>query len=396
MSNAHLFADRADNVIQNAIRKTLPFIRQPGVVSFAGGWPDPALFPTDAIKEILAHVVDTEPQIALQYGATAGDPRLRRWLSERMQSKNGMTVGEDQIVVTSGSQQGLFLINALLVEDGDVIATESPSFVGAFGSMNLFGGRRVGIRMDDDGLDTEALESVLKSQKVKLLYVIPDFQNPTGRTMSVARRKRLVELAEQYDFIILEDSPYSELRYNGEYLPPIHSLDPNGRTVYLGSFSKTFSPMRVGWMCLPAEMVSKVVLMKQSADTNTSALTQSLIYHFCERGLLDGQIAKINAAYKRKRDVMLATFDRYMPAEVEWTSPDGGMFAWLSLPHHLDASELFHKAINEKVAVVAGSAFYPNKSSAKHHEMRINWVSPSEGQIQVGMRALANVIREAM
>lgn len=396
MSKQHLFADRVSAMKQNAIRKTLPLIRQPGVVSFAGGWPDPALFPTEAIKEIVAHMMDTEPHIALQYGASTGDPRLRRWLAERMQTRNGMEVGADQIMVTSGSQQGIFLTNALLIEAGDVIVTESPSFVGAYGSMQLFKSQRIGVEMDDDGLDTEKLEALLKRQKVKYVYVIPDFQNPTGRTMSIARRRHLAELAEQYDFMILEDSPYSELRYEGAHRPPIHAFDQHGRTIYLGSFSKTFSPMRVGWLAAPTELVQKMTPVKQSIDTNTSALAQALVYHFCERGLLDGQIAKINAAYKRKRDVMFATFDRYMPSEVSWTSPEGGMFAWLSLPTHMDASEVFLKGIDAKVAVVAGNGFYPDEALGPKNEMRINWVSPTEQQIHDGMRTLAEVIRKAM
>ena len=396
MSKQHLFADRIDQVKQNAIRKIIPLIRQPGVVSFAGGWPDPSLFPTEAIKEITTHIMDTEPHIALQYGASMGDIRLRQWLCQRMKARNGMNVTADEVMITAGSQQGIFLTNALMIEKRDVIVTESPSFVGAYASMQFFEGQRVGVEMDDDGLDTEKLEALLKQQKIKYAYIIPDFQNPTGRTMSIARRKRLVDLAEQYDFMILEDSPYSELRYEGEPLPPIHALDPNGRTIHLGSFSKVFSPMRVGWLVAPTEFVTKMTPIKQAIDTNTSALTQSLIYHFCKRGLLDGQITKINAAYKRKRDIMFATFDRYMPSEVEWTSPDGGMFAWLSLPPRLDASDIFLKAIDAKVAVVPGAGFYPNEANAPSNEMRINWVSANEEQIQVGMRTLADVIRAAI
>ncbi|MGB1249134.1 MAG: PLP-dependent aminotransferase family protein [Candidatus Promineifilaceae bacterium] len=396
MSKQNLFAKRVYAVKQNAIRKTIPLIRQPGVVSFAGGWPDPALFPTEAIKEIVAHIMDTEPHIALQYGASAGDSRLRRWLAERMQARNGMNVSEHEVMITAGSQQGIFLTNALLIEKGDVIAVESPSFVGAFASMEFFEGERVGVAMDEHGLDTDAFEVLLKQKKIKYAYVIPDFQNPTGRTMSLARRKRLVELAELYDFMILEDSPYSELRYEGSPVPPIHSLDPNGRTIHLGSFSKTFSPMRVGWLVAPPEFVERMTPIKQSIDTNTSALTQSLVYHFCQQGLLDEQIGQLNAAYKRKRDLMFATFDRYMPSEVNWTSPEGGMFVWLTLPEHVDASDVFLKAIDAKIAVVAGNGFYPDEANSPKNEMRVNWVSPSEQQIQDGMKTLADVIKNAL
>lgn len=394
MQLSHLYADRTANIKQSAIRKIFALLARPDIISFAGGWPDPALFPVGAVEEIVQHILATESASALQYGASAGDVRLLDWLCQRLHNTYGMDISRDNIMITSGSQQGIYLTNALLINPGDTVVTEAPSFVGAFGPMHTFEANIVGIGMDADGLDMDALEAVLKRERVKYVYTIPEFQNPSGLTMSLARRKQLIALAEQYDFIILEDAPYSDLRYEGEPMPTIYALDPNGRTIYLGSFSKTFSPMRVGWLVAPSELLQKLVPCKQAIDVNTPTLTQAIVYHFCERGLLDEQISKLRAAYGAKRDTMFAALDRFMPAGIDWTTPEGGMFVWATLPEGTDAMAIFERAVEEKVAFVIGSAFYPSAECAPPNMLRLNFVTPSQEKITEGIEQLGSVIKE--
>ena len=395
MPHENLFADRINHIKPSAIREIFALLKKPGLISFAGGWPDPALFPVAEIDQIMQHILATESATALQYGATQGDDRLRDWLCQRMNDRYGMGIERDNLIITSGSQQGVYLTNALLVDPDDIVVVEAPTFVGAFGATQTFRGKLVGIEMDDDGLDLDALETLLQHERIKYVYTIPEFQNPSGRTLSLERRKRLIALAEQYDFIILEDAPYSDLRYEGEPMPTIYALDPNQRTIYLGSFSKTFSPMRVGWMIAPKALIAKIVPCKQAIDVNTPTLTQALIYHFCERGLLDVQIDLLCKVYGDKRDTMFAMLDRFMPAGIEWTVPAGGMFIWATLPQKIDATDVFHAALKKKVAFVNGAAFYPDTmADAPKNVMRLNFITPSKEKIVEGIELLGSVIKE--
>ncbi len=392
MSLTSLFADRNAHIKPSAIRQMFAILKNPEIISFGGGWPDPALFPVEQMNDIMQHIFATESASALQYGGSAGDERLIDWLCQRLNSRYGMPIAQPNVMITTGSIQGVFLTNALLINPGDIIVTEAPTFVGAFSSMQTFQGDIVGIRMDQEGLDTEALATLLQTKSIKYVYVIPEFQNPSGLTMSLARRKRLVELAEQHNFIILEDAPYSDLRFEGDPMPTIYSLDPNGRTIYLGSFSKTFSPMRVGFLVAPEALIKQLLPFKQGIDANTPALTQALIYHFCQRGLMDGQIEMLCAAYKAKRDAMFAGLDRFMPAGVKWTEPAGGMFIWATLPEGIDANEVFYKAVDNKVAFVPGSAFFPASDSAPRNVMRLSYATPTVAQIELGVERLGRAI----
>lgn len=387
-----LFANRIENLKPSAIRTIFALLKRPGIISFAGGWPDPALFPVDELREAVDHVLVNDSANVLQYGGTGGDERLLSFLRERLHRVYGMEVNSDQIMITSGSQQGIFLSDALLLDPGDTIVVEAPTFVGAFGGMQAHQADIVGVTMDENGLDTEALEAILNEKRVKVVYTIPEFQNPSGRTMSLARRRRLIELAEQHDFIILEDAPYSDLRYEGVPMPPIYTLDTNGRTFYLGSFSKTLAPQRVGWIVAPSKVIQKMTFLKMAMDVNTPTLIQGMIAEFCERGLLEKQIETLKAAYGKKRNAMLGALDRFMPADVEWTNPQGGMFVWMTLPEGMDAEKVFHAALEENVAFVIGSAFFPNAERAPKNTLRLNFVTPSEEQIVEGLRRLGKVI----
>ncbi len=394
MSIETLFANRAEKIKPSAIRTLFALLKRPGIISFAGGWPDPALFPVAALRDVAAQVLATDSANALQYGATTGDARLLGFLRKRLNRVYGMAINDDEIMITSGSQQGIYLTNALLLNAGDAVVVEAPTFAGAFGGMQTFEGDILEVKMDADGLDTENLERILLERKVKVVYTIPEFQNPSGRTMSLPRRRRLIQLAEQYNFVILEDAPYSDLRYEGVPMPSIYTLDTNGRTFYLGSFSKTLAPQRVGWVVAPSNVISKMSFLKMAIDVCTPTLTQAIIAEFCERGLLETHIEQLVAVYGKKRDAMLHALDRFMPVGVEWTNPQGGMFIWVTLPEEMSAETVFHAALEKDVAFVIGSAFYADAANAPKNVARLNFITPSEEMIVEGLRRLGSVIAE--
>lgn len=387
-----LFSERAKRIKPSAIRKMVPLLREPGIISFAGGWPAADLFPTAEIAEITAHIMAHEGAAALQYGPSLGDDRLRQQVLDRLARVYGLQAPLHEIMITTGAQQALYLIAKVLLDEGDVVVVEAPSYVGVFSVFASFGGEVVSVPMDEEGLDTAALEKRLAAGlQVKMIYTVPDYQNPTGLSMSLARRQKLVELAAQYNFIIIEDAPYADLRYEGDLIAPLYTLDARGHTVYVGSFSKIFAPMRVGWLIAPEALVAKAAVVKQPIDLCTPSLTQAIAYHYCQRGLLETQIERTKALYKKKRDVLLGSLDRHMPAAVEWTNPKGGMFIWVTLPEQLTAEDLLYEAINDKVAFVIGSAFYPEGGDVLFNTLRLNFATPTEEQIAVGIKRLGDL-----
>lgn len=391
-----LYSDLSNRIKPSPIRELMPFIRQPGVIGFAGGLPAPETFPVEQIQEITHNVLAEEPETALQYGATAGDPRLRLVLAERLTQKKGVKAEADQVIVTSGSQQALFLVGMIHINPGDKVAVESPTFTGGLAAFDPFEPDFVPIPMDQDGLKTDYLEEWLNAgNRLKLIYTIPDFQNPSGVTLSLERRKHLVALAQKHNFIIIEDAPYTDLRYEGEHVPPIYSLDDSGRTYYCGSFSKVFAPIRLGWLVGPLAVLRRLNIAKQPVDTCSPMLTQAIVYYFLAQGLLDPQIDKIVKLYHSRRDVMLAALDAEMPDGVTWTRPEGGMFIWVTIPEHLDTQKLFHLAIEKKVAFVTGSAFFI-EGAVQQNTLRVNFISEKPEQIQAGVSRLAEALREMM
>ena len=395
-SQNDLYSDLSNHIKPSPIRALMPFIRQPGVIGFAGGLPAPETFPVDEIQEITANVLAEEPGSALQYGPTTGDPRLRQILAERFSQKMGMDLDSEQVIVTTGSQQALYLASMIHVNKGDNVAIESPTFTGGLSAFDAFHANFVPIEMDNDGLRTDILEEWLQAgNRLKMLYTIPDFQNPTGVTLSLERRKKLVELANSYNFIIMEDAPYTDLRYSGEHVPSIYSLDDTGHTYFCGSFSKVFAPIRLGWLIGPKAAIGRMNIAKQPVDTCSPMLTQAIVYYFLAQKMLDPQIEKIVKFYQKRRNAMLSVLDEVMPEGVTWTNPEGGMFVWITVPEHVDVQKLFHAAIDQKVAFVTGSAFFI-EGAVQSNTLRVNFVSETEEQIEVGIKRLADVIRDML
>ena len=386
----------AKSMKRSEIRELLKLTRKPGIISFAGGLPAPDLFPIDDIKEMCKIVMEKEGRIALQYGPTEGDNRLRQELAKRM-NKDGVNISSDQILIVTSSQQGLDLVGKLFIDPGDVVITSRPTYVGAIQAFNSYGAKMLGIELDQEGTQTDLLETeiaklAVKGIKPKFIYEIPDFQNPSGITMSLKRRKELIKIAEKYDLIIIEDSPYRQLRFEGKPEPSLIGMNSE-RVLSLFTFSKILLPgFRLGWMAGPNELIQKAVTAKQSVDLCSPPFNQSILYEYLSRGLLEKQIAVIRKAYKEKRDFMLDKMDQYMPKlpGLKWTRPTGGLFLWVNLPENMDAGEMFIAAVEKQVAYVVGSAFYPDGGG--RNSFRMNFSYSSMAEIEEGVKRLAQVI----
>jgi len=390
------FAQRMNSIKSSAIRDLLHYATLPGMIYLAGGLPAPESFPVEAFKAACNTVLDEVGAQALQYGTTEGYRPLRRCLAERLRNRKGIACGSDNILLTSGSQQALEMIGKMFIDYGDIIVLESPSYLGAIQAFDLFAPRYITVPMDEEGMIIEELERILRIVTPKFIYTIPTFQNPSGRTLSAARRKQLVALAERYDVIIVEDDPYGELRYRGEPVPPIKAFDTTGRVVYLGTFSKILSPgIRLAWVVASEEFIRKLVLLKQATDLCTSTFIQYAAYEYCQSGVMDEQIEKIRALYKERMEAMLDALERHFPKEgVSWTHPDGGMFLWITLPEEVDVEDMLKEAVANKVAFVPGSAFYVD--GRPHSTMRLNFSNATVEQIEEGIRRLAGIVRRRL
>jgi len=396
------FASSVEVIKGSAIRELLKLTEQPEVISFAGGLPAPACFPVEEMAVAAEHVMASEAVRALQYGPTEGFPPLREFLAGLMATR-GVPIRPSQVLITSGSQQSLDVVAKLMVDRDDVVLVEDPTYMGALQAFRPYQPRFVALPMDDDGLIPEEVEKALASlaaegRRAKFLYTVASFQNPTGVTMSLARREALLDIAERYGLPIVEDDPYGALRYSGEPVPPLAALDfqrhGEPRTVlYFSTFSKLLAPsLRIGWIVGPDAMLQKIVLVKQGIDLHTGTLVQAIAYESCKDGLLDRHIPVIRSIYHERRDAMLAALEEYMPEGVRWTRPEGGMFLWLTLPDHVDMKALFVRAVELKVAFVAGTDFYANGSAA--NTMRLNFSHPDREHIILGVQRLAAAIRE--
>lgn len=386
------FANRMNNIKGSAIRELLKLTEEPDIISFAGGLPAPELFPLKELEEVSKRVLREEGQAALQYSTTEGYLPLREKIAQRM-SKMKVNCKASDIIVTSGSQQGLEFSGRVFVNEGDVIICESPSYLGALNAFKAYLPKFVEISMDEDGMIMEELEKALEQNpNAKFIYTIPDFQNPTGRTMSLERRKKLLELAYKYNIPVVEDNPYGELRFEGEILPALKSMDTKGLVIYLGTFSKTFCPgMRIGWVVASPEILSKYVVVKQGADLQCSTIAQREINRFLEMYDLDAHIANIIKVYRKRRDLMLETMEKEFPEGVTFTRPQGGLFTWVTFPAHLDAAEIMQKSIQEKVAFVPGQSFFPGEQFKNHG--RFNYSNMPEDKIVEGIKRLAKVLK---
>lgn len=394
---AEFYSASARVMTRSLIRELLKLTRRRNIISFAGGLPDPSSFPVEELKAISSHVLDTQPHLALQYGPTEGDLRLRQELVKWM-AKDGIRATPDQVLITTGSQQGLDLAARVLLDPGDVVLVELPSYMAALHVFRGYRAEMVGIPQDDDGMRTDKLESTLGSlhaagRRVKLIYVVPDFQNPSGVTLSETRRVRLLELAREHRVLVLEDTPYRELRYEGTAPSPLAALDRDGRVIYISTFSKTLSPgMRIAWMAAAEPLIQQFVTAKQAVDLCCPSLTQAIAAEFCARGHIYERIAGLVTLYRHKRDVMLAALRREMPDGVTWTHPAGGLFLWIRLPEGMDTEQLLPIAVEEEaVAYVVGSGFHADGGG--RNALRVNFSYPSEEQINEGIQRLARLVK---
>lgn len=388
-----MFAERTRHLNGSDIRAILKMTEQPGMISFAGGMPAPELFPIEEIQEVSQHVLKHHGKQALQYTITEGFLPLREQIAQRMQAKFDKACSPQQILITSGSQQGIELSGKLFLDEGDVVLCESPSFLGAFQAFRLYNPRFIEVPTDDQGMIMEELTRILETtDRVKLLYVIPDFQNPTGRSWSLARRKELMEIVSHYEIVVVEDNPYGELIYEGDPLPSLASLDQKDQVVFLGSFSKILCPgFRVGWVCASPQWLEKYVMAKQAADTHTSTFCQQVIHSYLERYDLDQNVIKIKDVYRKRRNIMLDVMDREFPETAIFSKPGGGLFIWVELPASVNTRAILAKSLEKGIAFVPGGSFYPN--GGHEHAMRLNFSNMSEDKIIEGIPRLATVIR---
>lgn len=391
------YANRMQYVKPSAIRELLKLGADPELISFGGGYPDPDIFPIEALRAVFDDVLRNNGRQALQYTASEGLVTLRQKIIDRKKREN-LALGLENVIIIQGAQQGLDLVAKMFIDRGDTIVTENPTFVGALIAFNPYEPRYLPIPMDNEGLSTDELEKALKSgDKVKFIYTIPDFQNPTGITMSLARRKRLVELANEYDVIILEDSPYRDIRFEGESLPSLKDFDRQSRVIQLGSFSKILSPgMRLGWVIAEPELAEKLCLLKTAADTQNSTLNMYAANRFMEMFDIDEHIASIRKVYKKKKDLMLDTISEIFPKNIIFTNPQGGLFTWLTFPENIDAAALMKERTlpEAKVAYVPGASFFPINEEKNH--CRMNYSCMPEEKIVEGVTRLGMILKETM
>lgn len=388
-------SDKFVNMKPSAIREIFKSLGKPGCISFAAGNPSPESFPVEDIKRIAADILTQEPITALQYGITEGYPKLRELVSQRLKRLYNIGTEDDDTIIVTGGQQGIELTCKVMCNEGDVVICENPSFIGALNAFRSLGAELKGVPLKDDGIDLEALEATLKANpRAKLLYVIPSFQNPAGITSTLENRKAVYELARKYDIVIIEDNPYGDLRFEGENVPAYKSFDVDGRVVYCGSFSKILSSgMRVGTLTANKELVSKIVVAKQVEDVHTNVFFQMVCARYMTECDLEAHIEKIRALYRHKSSLMLKALDEYMPADVKFTRPQGGIFLWCSLPEGYELSEFVKRCSEKNVFVVPGAAFLPDESEPTR-SFRLNYSMPSDEEIERGIKLLAQVVEE--
>lgn len=398
---AHLYAGRAKEVRASIIRELLKMLLDPNVISFAGGWPDPETFPVEQMIEIANDVFRRRAACVFQYGTSEGLPELREALAERAAEREGIPgIDADHIVITSGSQQAMELSGRILLDPGDVVLVGLPTYFGATGAFQIYQSHVDGVPVDDDGMRMDILEEKVRRHKaegrrVKLVYVQTNFHNPMGVTLTLERRRKLVELASTYDFIVMEDNPYGDLRYSGDRIPPLMALDRENRVIYARSFSKVLCPgIRLAWVAGEQALIRRMVITKQFVDACTNTLSQHLVYEFIHRDCLDKRVDLNIRHYRSKRDLMLEMLAKHFPPEVKWTRPDGGFFIFLTLPEHIDARELLREAIEREVVFVAGSPFFVDGSGK--NTMRFSFTGTPEDRIEEGIRRMADLIRSKL
>jgi len=389
-----MFAKRMDFLKVSDIREILKITANPEVISFAGGLPAAELFPIEEMKHVAITVLDEAGSEALQYSTTEGFVPLRKQIAIRMKSKFNIHATYENIQIISGSQQGLDLSGKLFIDEGDVVLCESPTYLAAISAFTAYSPRFIAVPTDDNGMIIEELEKIIENTpKIKLIYVIPDFQNPTGRTWSLERRKKFMTVIDKYEIPVIEDNPYGELRFEGEMLPALKTFDTKGLVIFFSTFSKIFCPgLRIGWIVADKKFLEKYTLLKQGADLHTSTMSQREISKYIELYDLDANVEKIRRVYKGRRDIMLETMKREFPGSVKYTYPQGGLFLWVELPLYIKARQLLLKCLKENVAFVPGDSFFPN--GGVENTLRLNYSNMSEERIVEGIKRLAKAIKE--
>ena len=392
------YADRTNFMKASEIRELLKLTEDPDIISFGGGMPSPKAFPIKIVERITKKVLEKHGVQALQYGPTEGITPLREALIKRMKKTRGIKCNLNQIIITTGSQQVLDLVPKILINPGDYIVVESPTYVGALSAFNCYQPNYISISMDENGMKTDELEEKIKANKdktIKFIYTIPEFQNPSGVSMSSERKKHLLEIAETYDILILEDEAYSELEYTRKRMPPLKSMDKDDRVIYTHTLSKVLSPgFRLGWVVGNEELIRKMAIAKQGTDLCTNMLVQFIAEEYIKSGFIDKQIPKIRKMYKKKRDIMLKALEKHFPKGSCWNKPEGGMFIWVILPDNIDTKEIFADAIKAKVAYVPGASFCVDESGKNC--MRLNFSNTDDDKIEEGIKRLAKIIKERL
>jgi len=387
------FSKRMKYLKASEIRDLLKLTERPEMISFAGGMPAPELFPSEAIRASMNSVLAHKPEQALQYACTEGYTPLREKIAQRMKTKFDASVDGEQILITSGSQQGLDFTGKLFLDEGSVVLCESPTYLAALNAFRAYMPRFVEIPTDSEGIKPDGLEKLLAEiEGIRLIYVIPDFQNPTGNSWSMERKKAFMDVIGRHDIPVLEDNPYGELRYEGQRLPSLLSMDTKGQVIFTGTFSKILVPgFRTGWIAAQADIIRKYALLKQGADLHTAMTTQMCIHEILQQFDLEAHITKLQQVYRARRDVMLEAIARYLPKSVQPSHPQGGLFLWLTLPDGMNARELLEKSLRNNVAFVPGGSFFPN--GGHENTMRLNYSYSSEELIVEGIRRLGEVMQ---
>jgi len=399
------YAKRTQRMSSSAIRELLKITQMPNVISFAGGMPAPELFPVEAVLAATERVLHEQGSTALQYGTTEGYTPLREMIVRHIR-RYGIHCSVNNVLVTSGSQQALDLIGKVLIDEGDHLITEEPTYLGAIQAWAPYGPRYLTVPSDDEGIRTDALEVAIKANNAKFIYTVPNFQNPSGVTISDRRRRDIVRLADKYRLPIIEDDPYGQLRYEGEHELPLVVMDARNRSdceecyitgnvLYLSTFSKTLCPgLRVAWVIGPEEVIHKMVQAKQGADLHTSTFGQMVAYETARGGFLDEHVRKLRSVYGERRDLMLSLLEEHFPDGCTWTRPAGGLFIWVRLPNGLNTAEVLPKAVEQKVAFVPGTPFFPNGGG--ENTMRLNFSNAQPEQIEIGIKRLAGVLKQQL
>ncbi len=390
----YTFAKRMNNVHRSFIREILEVTQDPEVISFAGGLPNPSVFPIAEFGEVIARILKEDGPSSLQYSATGGYLPLREAVAARYMNRFGLKVSPEDLIITTGSQQGLDLVAKVLMDPGDRVILEKPGYLGAIQAFSLFEPEMITVPLQGDGPDIERLEKILGEGKVKAYYAVPNFQNPSGQTYSLEKRQDVAKLCKEHGVVFLEDDPYGELRFKGADIPPVYSmLEEKG--VLFGSFSKIGVPgFRVGWVLAEPELMEKLVTVKQAADLHTSTFTQRIASAYLAEYDMDEHVEQIRKLYGRQRDCMVAAIEEHFPPDVSFTRPDGGMFLWVTLPEGCSSMELFEQSIAHKVAFVPGRPFFVDDSG--DNSLRLNFSNSDEKNIEEGIRRLGGCIREFM